>query len=357
MKSKKFTVLFLGILMCIFFAPVIKTNAAETTYEAQIGETYYTQLSTAFTNAQDGDTIYVLKDVLTNQTSTLSGSISVTLTSKPGSIFTIKRSSGITLLRLQNGAELTVENIIFDGDEINSSTGSLISVGAAGSASFIMKEGALITKGKTTNGAAAIQLYAGTLTVEGGTIKGNSSLYGISAIYAPVSTTVNLLGGEIFDNYTTNSDFGGIGIAGGATLNISGNAQVYNNSSNKNSDKRDIKFIDDASKVNVNVLDDFTGNIGIWSSKYYQRSNVFGQVLNNAEISEGTFINNRSNTLHGEKVSSDLIWEYDFENATIITYPTASSTGLIRQTAIGSPTITRDVTIDTLNTDTYTVEK
>ena len=170
-----------------------------------------------------------------------------------------------------------------------------------------------------------------------------------------VSTTVNLLGGEIFDNYTTNSDFGGIGIAGGATLNISGNAQVYNNSSNKNSDKRDIKFIDDASKVNVNVLDDFTGNIGIWSSKYYQRSNVFGQVLNNAEISEGTFINNRSNTLHGEKVSSDLIWEYDFENATIITYPTASSTGLIRQTAIGSPTITRDVTIDTLNTDTYTV--
>lgn len=108
-------------------------------------------------------------------------------------------------------------------------------------------------------------------------------------------------------------------------------------------------------KVTAVIVSDFTGSIGIWSKQYYLRNAIFATIPNGVNPSSGTINNNRNNLLFGLQDSSNMKWEYHFENATVITAPTATTTGSFQQTAVGAPTVTRDITLNPLNADDYVI--
>ena len=98
------------------------------TYEARIGDTDYEELEEAFVNAQDGDTITVLKDCSVSTTLEVTAD-SITLKSEnAGNPVTISREEGFagksyglntdTVLLAVNGGSLTTQDIIFDGGAV-----------------------------------------------------------------------------------------------------------------------------------------------------------------------------------------------------------------------------------------------
>ena len=355
--SKK-VCLFLGIFVVLLLSYTKSTPlmAEDPQYEAQIGNAYFLTLSSALSSSIDGDTVYVLKNITATQTLVVSGNKSITLSSSINSIFTIYKGKAGPIINVLSGATLSVENLILDGNNANLD-GSFFDIGTnTVGANLNIKSGTIIRNNKSTNGAAAIQLRLGILSIEDGLITANTSNYGIGAIYVATNATFNLSGGHIYDNNTVNSDNAGISIAGGANFNLSGNPQIYDNTSNKNGNDRDIRFIDTTTDVNFTVNGNYTGNIHIWSDKYYHRLNIIGEISEGHFLTSGLINNNRDPFLHGKISGANLMWEYDFTNTTVLSYPTTTTVGSIQQTAIGAQSVIRNIDLAVLTLENYSIE-
>lgn len=357
MKKLKLSVFLFSVIILIvpFIFTVLPVSATADGYQARIGDTYYENFTDACSAAAEGDTVYILKSFTLSSLVTINKS--VTLTSEPPNNYTITRGVAGNLFTITGDNALTVKDIIFNGNNLTASNHSLFK--AEGTAStnptLNIMDGTEIYNFKTINGGPVIFLNYGSLNMYGGYIHNNSSTsYSLSVLSSLNGRAANFSGGEISNNITMGSA-GAIHGSAISTVNISGDIVIRNN-------YKVSAYTETATKTphnitvgtnKINVSDDFTGEVGVYSDNYI-RNAVFGTITAGLDISEGKFTNDRNGYLFGAANISDLQWEYEFEN-TVITAPTSTSSGKVRQTAIGAPSITRDITLNPLNTDDYNV--
>ena len=101
---------------------------------------------------------------------------------------------------------------------------------------MIMDDGEICNNTTTKDGGAVMVASAGTFEMKGGKIYDNTCGWTGGGI-ASGGDTVNISGGEIYNNKSTStstSDFGGGGIGGwdNAKFTVSGTAKIYNNTAN-----------------------------------------------------------------------------------------------------------------------------
>ncbi len=153
-------------------------------------------------------------------------------------------------------------NILLQGKS-SSEKGILDQAGANGSVIHITHPGAIVTIGENiiltgamygSGSGGGVALYAGTLNMIGGEIRGNHSNGDGGGVFMVGNSTFNLSGGTITGN---NSDgVGGIGIWEG-TLNISGNPVVTANTINADLSSGEDGYISD---THVNIRFDNTAD-------------------------------------------------------------------------------------------------
>ena len=162
---------------------------------------------------------------------------SVTLKSKDlAKPVTIKANNTdhVMMLGVVNGAELTVENIIIDGN--NAKRLFWVESTEALPAHLIINDGAILQNGKvqesdqTKYGGAMFCQYAGFVTINGGIIKNNEAILQGGAICYIGTKELTINGGEITGNKTPNSSGGGIYLQGKGQ--IKGGKIHANNASN-----------------------------------------------------------------------------------------------------------------------------
>ena len=203
----------------------------------------------------------------------------------------------------------------------------------------------------------------------GGEISLNSATSGngggIYQYNAPTGKDLVIAGGKITQNTGATGKFGGgISVVGNFYIagdaNITGNViggtikdGVLSGGTTSNLYLGDLIMNVGYSDGNINEYN-FTGKAGVYSNNY-KRNEIFAKITNNSDISAGDFSNNRAEYLFGLASGADIKWDYRFSDPVVITKPTATTTGLIRQTAIGKPSVTRDNPLNVLNTTDYEV--
>ncbi len=196
---------------------------APISYEARIGETYYEDIESAFENAQEGDTITVLKDCSASKTLVASAG-SITLTSgDAGNPATISRDEGfagkdyhkvdINNVLLGIEGSLTLRDIILDG-------------GAE-------LDGDFNNTGQTWDGPMVY--VAGGCTIGDGTVLQNNyntdngegrSSRSAGAVHVEWGGALAMEGGLIHHCYTNGA---GGGIQAGGTSNVTATAGTIRN--------------------------------------------------------------------------------------------------------------------------------
>lgn len=159
----------------------------------------------------------------------------VTLKSKdPASPKTIKanNTNHTMMLGVVNGAHLTVENIIIDGN--NQKRLFWVESTEALPASLTINDGAILQNGKveendqTKLGGAIYCQYAGDVTINGGVIRNNEAIQAGGAIGYIGSGTLTINGGDIYGNKVpSESGFGGAIVLQGKGVINSG--KIHNN--------------------------------------------------------------------------------------------------------------------------------
>ncbi len=217
----------------------------------------YLTLSKAYTEASDNSTIYIMDDITQTETLNLNEDKNITLTSYGTRHSIIRGDNLINYVIHQQAGTLNIENIIIDGNNIESKD-PMIRIDS----DAYIEIGTLITKATNNNqevdegsSAGAILIKNGTLIINGGEISYNKSYKRAGGIYnydgllimnngnicnnstpgtfgqdcgGGISNegTINIKGGNIFNN---TADYGGgIHNSGVGTVNIEG-GNIYNN--------------------------------------------------------------------------------------------------------------------------------
>ncbi len=194
-------------------------------YEARIGETYYEDIESAFENAQEGDTITVLKDCSSSKTLVLSAG-GITLTSEDAenpavisrdSDFAGKNYHKVDINNVLLGIEgdLTLHDIILDGgaeldSDFNNSgqtwDGPMVYVARE----CTVEDGTVLRNNYNTNNeeertarsAGAIHVeWGGTFTMNGGLIHHCYTNGAGGGIQTGRTSSVTITGGTIHDCY------------------------------------------------------------------------------------------------------------------------------------------------------------
>lgn len=143
-----------------------------------------------------------------------------------------KNTNHTMMLGVVNGAHLTVENIIIDGN--NQKRLFWVESTEALPASLTINDGAILQNGKveendqTKLGGAIYCQYAGDVTINGGVIRNNEAIQAGGAIAYIGSGTLTINGGDIYENKVpSESGFGGaIVLQGKGVIN---GGKIYNN--------------------------------------------------------------------------------------------------------------------------------
>ncbi len=298
------TVLVIMALMCTAaFAEISETD------KAAIGDTGYATFNEAFKAAQNGDKITLLKDaelssgdLVTDNTYTVDGQkhklkittgrwIIANITFENINI-DISELNGGTAFSIAKGSVTLGSDAVVDGkvDAKNNGGGRFCYVENDGG-SFNMKERSAIRnisyKESAMGYGGAVRLNGGSFNMEGGTISdvklessswcfggaialdntavfnmtggkisGCSANEGGALFLNKPSTKANISGGTIKDNSCTAAKGGAIFVSSG-TLNVSGNAFIYDNWDQHGAD--DIY----GAAENIVVNGEFSGKIGI----------------------------------------------------------------------------------------------
>ncbi len=188
----------------------------------------FATLAKAYSRVKSGGTILLLSNITQSSTASFNtANKSVTLKSNGSSIYKITKASSLTtsILSVLNTNTLTTSNIIFDGNNVASSQAVLY---FNEHSTYNMNAGTTIQNGKNSNVGGGLYLYNGTLNISGGVIQNNSSSdsSGGGGVAAWVAT-VTMTGGTIQNN-TTTGNAGGICTAYSRFIMSGGT--IYNNS-------------------------------------------------------------------------------------------------------------------------------
>ncbi len=334
-------------------------------YEAVLNGVY-SSLDSAINNAVDGDTIYLLKDFTKNTFIRIKNK-SITITSEIGHTYTITKNGLNAWFGIEEGSTLNLSNVILDGNNTDSWY-SIIFVGQYDSVTsatptagnLVINDGVVIKNfyyqyTDANKYASVINVFNGTVTINGGDIFNNRDKYYPSVIYVSSLGTLNINGGSIHDNssidsVTATNTYGTIYIETGGMINVSANASVVNNKNTNNAytGDFDIQYVNNSQ---LNISDNFTGKIGIYSNSFYQTNDVFGTITSGKSIANGTIINNKDSSLYGVVNGTNLVWQTWQINIT--SYSTDLTNGNIDVTA-STNVGTFDGTINTSQSETYT---
>lgn len=372
MKNRACVIGFLFLLSLGLFQGQHPVTASSVSNVARINDTFYPSLADAVLASSAGDTIYVLEDL--SLTSQITITKDVTIRSENELEITLKRAFNGILLRVTGNTSLTLTNIIIDGNKSvytgNSGSHVYLSGDTTNHPVLNLEEGAILENNRTTNGASAVQVAYGTLNMLGGIIRNNQADYGISAIYGGAdSLAINLLGGEITNNYTTNSSLvAAVQASLFSSISIGGNMIIKDNYKGTSTPPTASNaFTDlDVGTKQMTVANEFTGLISIYSTDIarsnYRLSDIFGNLAEGASIAGGQIINNRNPFLLGtENNANQIIWDYAYTAPTTINEPTSTQTGLIRRyayvdsTTVPSTTVYKDIVLPALNPTDYSI--
>lgn len=169
-----------------------------------IGSVEYASLEEAIQTAESGDTITLLSNIDQLSTINISGKV-LTL---DGSGFTIKAAnSNYSILTITASSEVTLRNIILDGNKNNA---PIISTNAS---KLFIEDGTIIENGTSTDSYFAggiVNRGGGSVIMNGGYIRNNSGL-GSGGVYN-VQSTFTMNGGVISGNSVSERNRGGGGI-------------------------------------------------------------------------------------------------------------------------------------------------
>ena len=150
-----------------------------------------------------------------------------TLTSKdPESPKTIKANNLVNdrVFDVVNGANLTVENIIIDGN--NEKRLFWVDGNEKNPTGLTINKGAILQNGKGDNGGAIFCQDAGNVTINGGEIRNNEATGNGGAICYIGKRTLTINGGEIHDNKVPSGNGGAIVLQGKGVIN---GGKIYKN--------------------------------------------------------------------------------------------------------------------------------
>ena len=246
-----------------------------------------------------GYTLIIAADeVALGKTLNVNSGITLTVTSAGNTASTINRgflqenaNSGLLVVL----GELTLENVIIDGQKgtYNTNAAPLVRVNEGGT--FTMNDG-IISGNTAANGGGVYVGSSGTFTMTGGTISGNSEGGGV---YVNANGTFNMTGGTITGNTATTST-SGCGVICYGTLILGGEVIIKGNK-NGNDENNNVYLARD---VSIQIGMPFTESAEIWVTTATQNN---GQIINNSaesgveqyfrsDVADGYFIINNVTT-------------------------------------------------------------
>ena len=177
-------------------------------------------LVAAIAAANDGDTIVLGGNILAESHTAISINANITLTSEVGDRFSFTVNAQRHFI-INSGSSLRLENVVLSGDLANTSAHGGIQVNDGGH--LYLDEDSVIENSRATSGGG-VQLNGGTLTINGGEIRRNTSTStaanngggGVNAVGA--SSRVYMINGEI----NGNTAFGTVNTIGGGGVRIDG---------------------------------------------------------------------------------------------------------------------------------------
>ena len=241
----------------------------------------YATLAKAYTSATStaSSTINVMSNITQSSTASFNKSKTVTVTSY-GSVRTItKGSSSISLISLSSG-NVTLKNIIFDG---NNSQNSYAGITISNGATMTMGANTTIKNCYATYMGGAIKVSnGGILNISGATITNNKSWQRGGAIYVD-NGTLNINSGTISNNKSIandNADGGAILGQNKAQVNIKGGTITGNSGRNGFA----IMVLGDGSKLtmtngSITKNSGQTGAVSVWNGASFVMSG--GSITNN----------------------------------------------------------------------------
>ena len=265
--------------------------------EAQIGDQKYTSLSKAVTEAKEGDTIEILSNLTLTGTISVKNGITITSADSVKKPYTITRGDGFKdeFFNVNSGGALTLTNITLDGNKKNiEAEAPLINVADGGKLTLGDKATLQNNNNKYNNnddigGKGGGVLNKGTLTMNGGTITGNTANMGGGVLNESTFTMSD--GAEITGN-TAREYGGGVHNANfiSCTCTMSGGS-ITNNSANNNGGG-----VYNASNFTMSEDAEITGN----------KANVGGGVYNENKMKLGGDVQITGNTVKDGTTASNV---------------------------------------------------
>ena len=252
-RKSLFTVL-LALIVSLSILPIFKLEA----HAATVNASTLAELQQAINDATDATEIVLTADIPLTATVTVPSGKDITLSGG----FTLTRTNSAIALDIKEGASLTWEDIILDGNA------------------------------KDTNYKSAVINNQGKLTINGGEVKNvrsNSPMVGIVTAKGP-NAVLTMNGGSIHDNYMSNQFTNVVKITEGASFfmnggDISNNTLDYSGSNGLNS-AVGVEGIKGTSTMEM-IGGTITGNTG-----------EYGGILVGTYSTNYTMQNNFSNPAH-----------------------------------------------------------
>lgn len=247
----------------------------------------------------------------------------ITLTVPEDVSHTITRgSSSGRLIQILGGASLTLQGngggiLTLDGENKSTSNGQLVMVGntSGESGALVINDGVVLQNANITGTGAALAVYNGTATMNGGRISGNETTSAAGGAMNVNATTGSFImnGGEISNN-TASTNGGAINLGG--TMVINGGTISANTASGGKGGGA--IYLSGASSSLTVSGGEITGNTAINGGAIYvanakgQLSLTGGTLSRNAASASGgaVFLNGAAMTLSGSSVEGNSAGEY-----------------------------------------------
>ena len=193
-----------------------------------VGSLYYQNLSEALSNWTAGSTLTLLKDVTTASTITVPDGAHTLDLNGHG----LRMTGSGSVISVPSGASLTLNDSNPDavhkytiGNPKSNGAGLAVVDDQTGSTVFT---GGYITGGATTTGSkgGGVYLSGGSLTMNGGTLIGNSAEHHGGAVSVHLNSTFTMNGGAIIGNRGWYG--GGLSVTNGSNATVSGGVIQYN---------------------------------------------------------------------------------------------------------------------------------
>jgi len=251
----------------------------------------------ALTTAGDY-TLFIADNVTLTQQLTVQTNVNLTIKSVPDGPYTIIRDFEGTgysgMLVVYGNAELTLENIIIDGQKEKSGFLELPLVSNTGT--FTMNADAVLRNNKGISGAG-VNVNGGTFTMNGGLISGNEAINYGGGVYNTGNFTMN--GGTI----SNNTAFDGGGVYNSGTLILDGIAQIKDNKNSSDSD--DNLLLADSSPITLGAALSDPAEIGVQIKIYVSSyTNITTGVIVSADATQ-----DHLQYFHSDDENKFVVWQ------------------------------------------------